>query len=205
MNKKLIAIAVLLILTPCSCWAWMSATRVIGANVPGVAACNVTDNEVGDRSVEASSSTNAVDYVYCGLYQSDCSATGKTKTGYIYSTSNNNATGRICVYSDLGTAGAADSSDLLLSCSWSMGDPSGAAWAKADMVDMDTAVSIAPTTNYWVCLFTKTAAWNIKRTTASGTMSYRACVGCLNETPSNLSGSWSTTTQKTSAYVTLGP
>ncbi len=205
--KKFI-LAILCLFLSSTCWAAEPVqlsrlgAAVVGAGGSGAGTpCNAANDYIGNKTVEAATNAIGADYIFCYRSAAVCAGTTSCtlKAGYAYSTGNNGSIASLCAYSDLGTAGSPDVSDLKLSCT-SVDDVTNN-WATGNM---DTATAVTNGTNYWVCIAPKTANWSGVHV-ASGGLKYKACSGCADSPPATLDGTWSDGTSTGSLYITVGP
>lgn len=194
--RRLILAALLIVASAAPCLAWLGTIDT----APGSAVTVCTSsNEIGSATQYDDDLVLPKDTIRCLRVQSDCAVDGATTVGKLYSKASSGSYAKVCVYSDLGTAGTPDVSDLKLACTSELNDATG--WVSANM---DATETISPSTYYWVCALLKTADWTTKYTTSGGTVKYKACVGCTDSPPANLDGSWSSDTILWSMHVTLG-
>jgi hypothetical protein len=173
---------------------------IIGGGVAEEPGCVAADNEVGTRTALNPSEDLSAGFSICVLYTPDCY--GDLNTGYLDKWNETSSTGRVCVYSDAGTAGQPDASDAKIGCSGEMTSASRA-WISSAM-DGGTLSS----GNYWVCTFiddNTTSDWSCLQANTGGHTVYYKDTNLYDSPPSALGTGWSSSGwQDMSVYVSVG-
>jgi hypothetical protein len=214
----MIAILLLLLLLPFNLFAAFTVSGVTDpASVAGVAepasvagvesdyapACNVANNEVGDRTDYSDcGGTCHVDVksteVICMAYTADCTGTLSYAYARHYGTGEDE--GKVCVYSK-NSAAPPDGDDLLIGC----GTISSSSTENAQSAS-EVGGSVTASAEYWVCIVGSTSLFDIVRDdSGSGTVYYDS-TGFYDTPPANLGGglSWSSSGSRDfSMYVTI--
>jgi hypothetical protein len=160
--------------------------------------CNPALNEVGDRTdlTEAYSFTSG-ENIRIILYTADCS--GTLEYAYMRHYSNNTDNVKICAYTDDGDE-VPDSSDILIGCSNVITGNATATWfASSEKVGGQVTNGV----KYWVAFITDPATgWDVYRNTTTGTRTIytQSIVGCFDDPPANLAGSWTPTAGRDYSY-----
>lgn len=168
---------------------------VLGGTTEAAATCNVSTDELGIRSEDASTIAGTNNNIYCHLHTPECS--GKLYTANLRHSSTDAENAKVCVYLDDGDSDT-DSGDTLVECSGAIASGSTTGWKNAAMA---TNPAVSTGSNYWVCLVNEdSTSWD-SYYVASGTRKQKTCSGCYASPPENLDGTWSSATSSRDMYV----
>jgi hypothetical protein len=170
---------------------------VLGGGQAGtVSGCDYTSNEIGDRTQYGTNLDWISDRMYCLQYTADC--TGTLRYAYVYHSTTDSESAKICVYSEGDADSVADSSDVLLGCSGAIASGGSTGW-KTDGVALNIAVTNG--VSYWVCGIGSSSTFNMYYSTAAGTTAYYDTIaGSYATPPGDLTGDGSWTTANPRQY-----
>lgn len=176
--------------------------RVVGG-VPAAGGCDPASEEVGERSVLASSSGFANNAAYCTRASASCS--GTLADGYYYNADSSTNDLRIAIYSDDGD-NVPDSGDSLIGDTGSFSTGGVNNWVSASI----GSGSVTASSVYWVCVFTPSSTLAYQYSNGTATETYedtgKNCLasGCADLTA--VSG-WSEFggNRNISKYAEIGP